>query len=91
MAPLHVRSKVCIASIHVRSRHCQFAPHMDGSNADFAPHMEVSHADFAPHMEQRHSLRDQIIAKTARFANFQRELLDNHQYLRSLYDLCDYF
>ena len=47
---------------------------MDGSNADFAPHMEGRHADFAPHIERRHSFRDQIIAKTAIFANFQREL-----------------
>ena len=45
------------------------------SNADFAPHMEGRHADFAPHMEQRHSFRDQKIAKTAIFANFQREFL----------------
>ena len=74
MAPFNVRSKVCIAPIHVRSKVCKFAPHMDESNADFAPHMEGRHADFAPHMEQRHSFRDQKIAKTAIFANFQREL-----------------
>ena len=53
---------------------CKFAPHMDGNNADFDPHIEGTHADFAPHMERRHSFRDQIIAKTASFANFQREL-----------------
>ena len=47
---------------------------MGGSNADFAPHMEGSHADFAPHMERRRSFRDQIIAKTACFANVHREL-----------------
>ena len=47
---------------------------MDGSNADFAPHMEGSHADFAPHMKWRHSFRDQIIAKTAWFANVKRKL-----------------
>ena len=47
---------------------------MDGSNADFAPHMEGSHSDFAPHIERRHSFRDQIIAKTACFANAQRKL-----------------
>ena len=74
MAPFHVRSKVCMASIHVRSKVCKFAPQMDGCNADFAPHIEQSHADFAPHMERRHSCRDQIIAKTACFANVQREL-----------------
>ena len=72
--PFHVRSKVCIAPIHVRSKVCKFAPHMDESNADFAPHMEGRHADFAPHMERRHSFRDQKIAKTACFANVQREL-----------------
>ena len=74
MAPFNVRSKVCMASIHVRSKVCKFATYMDGSNVDFAPHMEGSHEDFAPHMERRHSFRDQIIAKTAIFANFQREL-----------------
>ena len=74
MAPFHFLSKVCISSIHVRSNVCKFAPHMDGSNADFALHMEGSPADFAPHMERRHSFRDQRIAKTASFANFQREL-----------------
>ena len=75
MAPFHVRSKVCNAPIHVRSKLCKFAPHMDKSNADFAMHMEGSHADFAPHMERRQSFRDQILAKTAIFANFQKELL----------------
>ena len=48
---------------------------MEGSNADFALHMDGRHADFAPHMVRRHSFRDQIIAKTAIFANFQRKLL----------------
>ena len=75
MALFHVWSKVCIAPIHVRSKVCKFAPHMDGSYADFAPDMEGIHADFAPHMERRHCFRDQIKAKTASFANFQRELL----------------
>ena len=70
MAPLHVRSKVCIAAIHVQSKVCKFALHMNGSNADFALHMEGNHADFAPHMEQRHSFRDQIIAKTTSFFQF---------------------
>ena len=74
MAPFRVRSKVSIAPIHVLSKVCKFAPHMDGSNADFAPHMEGSHADFAPHMEQRQSFRDQLIAKIASSANYQREL-----------------
>ena len=74
MAPFNVRSKVCFAPIHVRSKVCKFAPHMDWSNADFAPHMEGRQADFAPHMERRHSFRDKIIAKTAVFGNFQREL-----------------
>ena len=63
-----------MAPFHVRSKGCKFAPHMDGSNADFAPHMEESHADYAPHMERTHSFREQIIAKTAIFANFKREL-----------------
>ena len=40
----------------------------------FAPHMDGSNADFAPHMEQRQSYRDQIIIKTAVFANCQTEL-----------------
>ena len=48
---------------------------MNGSNADFAPHIEGKQADCAPHMERRHSFRDQIITKTAFFANFQREVL----------------
>ena len=74
MAPFNVGSKVCIASIHVRSKICKFAPHINGSNADFPRHIEESHADFAPQMEWRHSCKDQIIAKTAIFANFQREL-----------------
>ena len=74
MAPFHVRSKACIAPIHVRGKFVDFAPHMEGSNADFVPHMEVSHADYAPHMERRHSFKDQIIAKTASFTNFQSEL-----------------
>ena len=59
----------------MRSKFVDFASHMEGSNADFAPHLEGSHADFVPHMERRHSFRDQIIAKTASFANFQKELL----------------
>ena len=63
---------------------------MDGSNADFTPHIEGSHADFAPHMEQRHSLGDQIIAKTASFVNFQRELLKPTNIL-GVYDICDPF
>ena len=75
MAPFHVRSKVCIVPIHVRSKVCKFAPHMDGRNADFAPHMEGSHANFAPYMERRYSFMDQIIAKTAIFANFERKLV----------------
>ena len=74
MAPFNVGSTVCITFIHVRSKVCKFAPHMNGSNADFARHIEERHADFAPHMEWRHSCKDQIIAKTAIFANFQREL-----------------
>ena len=92
MAPFHVRSKVCIAPIHVWSKICKFAPHMNWSNADFAPHMEGSHADFVPHMERRHSFRDQIIAKTTSFANFQREFLkttmttfDNKKYFEGAY------
>ena len=89
---LHVRSKVCIAPIHMRSKVCKFALHMEGSNADFAPHMEGSHANFALHMERRHSFRDQIISKTASFANFQWEIFKTtRQYLRSLYDLYDHF
>ena len=75
MFPLYVRSKVCVASFHVRSKVCKFAPQMDGRNADFAPHMEGSHAHFAPQMERRHSFRNQIVAKTACFANVQRELV----------------
>ena len=71
MAPFHVRSKVC-----------KCAPHMHGSNADFPPHMEGSHADFAAHIEQRHSFRDQIIANTASFANFQRKLFKATNMLR---------
>ena len=47
---------------------------MDGSNADFAPQMKGKQADFAPHKERRHSFRDQIIAKSAIFANGPREL-----------------
>ena len=38
--------------------------------------MEVRHEDFAPHMERGHNFRDQIIAKTASFANFQKELFE---------------
>ena len=49
---------------------------MDGSNADFTLHMEGSHVDFAPQMELRHGFRDQIIAKTASFAIFQREVFE---------------
>ena len=75
MAPFSVRGKVCIAPIYVRSNVCKFALHMDGSNADFAPHIEERQADFAPHIERRHNFLDQIKAKTAIFANFQRELL----------------
>ena len=56
---------------------------MDGSNEDFAPHIEGSKADFAPHMERRHSFRDQIIAKTASLANFQRELLKTTNILKA--------
>ena len=74
MAPFNVQSKVCIEPIHVRSKVCKLARDMDGSNADFAPHIEGRQADFAPRMERRHSFRDQIMAKTAIFANFQREL-----------------
>ena len=74
MAPFHVQSKVCIAPIHVRSKVCKFAPHMHGSNQDFPPHMEGSQANFALQIEQRQSFRDQIIAKTASFANSQRKL-----------------
>ena len=71
-----MRIKVFSRSIASRaeSKVCKYAPHMDGSNAHFAPHMEGRHTDFAPHMEGRHSFRDQIIAKTTIFANFQREL-----------------
>ena len=47
---------------------------LDGINADFSLHMEGSHADFALLMEWRHSFNVQIIAKTASFANFLREL-----------------
>ena len=47
---------------------------MDGSNSDFAPQMEGSHADFAPHSERRLSFRDQLLAKIASFANFQRDV-----------------
>ena len=57
---------------------------MDGSDADFAPHMEGRHAHFAPHMEQKPSFKDQIIAKS-------KGIIYNHQYLRSLNDLCDHF
>ena len=89
MAPFHVRSKVCIAPIHVGSKVCKFAPHMDGSNTDIAPHIKWSHADFVSHMEWRHSFRDQIIAKTTSFANFNGNYL-NHQYFKSLYDLGDH-
>ena len=50
---------------------------MCGANSvwKFAPHMEGSHADFALHMERRYSFRDQIIAKTASFANFKGNYL----------------
>ena len=44
--------------------------------------MDGSNVDFALHMEQRHSFRDQIIAKTAIFANFQRELFKTTNILR---------
>ena len=44
---------------HVQSKVCIAS--RDGSNADFAPHMKFS-------------FRDQIVSKTASFANFQREL-----------------
>ena len=74
MAAFHVRSKVCIAQIHLWSKVCKFAPHMDATNADFALHIEGSHEDFALHMERRHNFRDEIIAKTACFANVKREL-----------------
>ena len=42
MAPIHVRSKVCL-----------FARHMDGSNADFAICLEGSHADRDAKTDQR--------------------------------------
>ena len=89
MALFHLRSKVFIAPSHVWSKVCKFTPHMDGSNADFAPQMEGSHADFASHMERRHSFRDQIISKVLPI--LKRELIENHQYFRILYDLCDHF
>ena len=73
MSPPYVPSKVCKFAPHMNGSNTDFAPHMEGSHADFAPHMEGSHADFAPHIELRHSFRDQIISKTASFANFQRE------------------
>ena len=44
--------------------------------------VDGSNADFTPHREQRHSFRDQIIAKTTSFANFQRELLKTPIILR---------
>ena len=44
MSPLHVRSKVCMATFDVRRKVCQFAPHIKGSHADFAPHMEWRHS-----------------------------------------------
>ena len=56
--------------------------HMDGSKSDFAPHMEGSHADFALHMERRHSFKDLIIAKTASFASFQKDLSKTTNILR---------
>ena len=48
---------------------------MDWSNADFAPHMEERQADFALHIERRPSFRDQIIAKTAIFAQFWQGII----------------
>jgi hypothetical protein len=75
MAPFQVLSKVCIAPIHMRSKVCKFALHIDERNAEFAPHIKGSNADFTPHKERRHSFRDQIIAKVASLANFQREYL----------------
>ena len=86
MAPFHVQSKVWNAPIHVRRKVWKFDLHMDKSIADFAPHIEGSHADFALHMELRHSFRDQLIAKTSSFANFQRKLFKTTNH-----DLCYHF
>ena len=101
MSPLHVRSKVCMASfhlrsevgiahIHVRSKVCQFASHMDGSNADFAPHMkEAMQTLLRTWTGDIGRFRDQFFSKIVISANFQKKN-SKKLYLSSLYNLCDH-
>ena len=88
MPPFHVRSKVCIALSQVWSKFAVFDPHIEGSNADFAPIMEGSRADFTLHMERKPSFKDKKLS----FLPFKKKIiLSNLLYLRSLYNLSDYY
>ena len=67
--------KICLCSMCEAKS--EWLPSMWGAKSALLPSMcgaksaNLSHTDFVPHMKQRHSFRDQIIAKTASFSNFQ--------------------